>query len=126
MGLNFIERRQYARLEDVVPGGDVKPGDVDRAAEIVPRAESVMSRASDTVIPYGVRCRMTGQRGPPICGKNTKVLSLVPSRIATMAWKARARARSGSSMAMLRKKRAGDRTGSLTVAACVCLARRHP
>jgi len=27
---------------------------------------------------------MTGQRGPPLFGRNTKVLSLVPSSIGTM------------------------------------------
>jgi hypothetical protein len=55
---------------------------------------------------------MTGQRGPPLSGRNTKVLSRVPSRIGTMAWNARAPARSASSIAVLRKKRAGDETGS--------------
>src|SRR6516162_8138111 len=79
------------------------------------RVQSVLSRASDAVIPYGVRCRMTGQHGPALFGRNTKVLSLVPSRIFTMAWKARAPPRSASSIAILRKKRAGDHTGSLNV-----------
>jgi hypothetical protein len=32
---------------------------------------------------------MTGQRDPPLSGRNTKVLSLIPSRIATMTSKAR-------------------------------------
>src|SRR6516165_8139722 len=78
--------------------------------------QSVLSRASDAVIPYGVRCRMTGQRGPPLSGRNTKVLSRVPSRIATMAWKAQAPARSARSIAMLRQKKSRyDHTGSLTV-----------
>ena len=37
----------------------------------------------------GVRCRMTGQLGPPVPGRNTKVFSRAPSRIGTMAWKPR-------------------------------------
>jgi hypothetical protein len=39
---------------------------------------------------------MTGQRGPPVPSRKTNVLSRVPSRIATMAWKARAPAQSST------------------------------
>src|SRR5438309_11450643 len=39
---------------------------------------------------------MTGQRGPPLPGKKTKVLSRVPSHISTMTWKARAPVRSST------------------------------
>src|SRR5205823_3423846 len=37
--LNVLERRQYAGLEDVEPGGHMKTGNVDGAAEIMPRPE---------------------------------------------------------------------------------------
>ncbi len=37
--LNVLERRQHAGLEDVEPGGHMKTGNVDGAAEIVPRPE---------------------------------------------------------------------------------------
>ena len=90
------------------------------------RKVTAIEQASDAVTPYGVRCRMTGRRGPPRFGRNTKVLSRVPSRMGTIAWKAQVPDRAANSMAMLRKKRAGDQTGSLTVAARDCLARRQP
>src|SRR5215472_5318477 len=39
---------------------------------------------------------MTGQRGPPLPGRKTKVLRRVPSRIGTIVWKARAPVRSST------------------------------
>src|SRR6516162_3564580 len=58
--------------------------------------QSFLSDASVAVIPYGVRCRMTGQRGPPHPGRNTKVLRQLSSRIGTMACKAPAPLRSST------------------------------
>ena len=48
--------------------------------------KSALWLASDEVMPYGVRCRMTGQRGPPLPGRKTNVLRRVPSRLGTIAW----------------------------------------
>jgi len=69
-GLNVIERRQDARLEDVVPGGDVKPRNIDRAAEIVPRTERVRSRMGDDLVEKGlpgseIRVSAQWQPNPP-------------------------------------------------------------
>src|SRR6266446_6744187 len=50
-----------------------------------PLVQSVTCWPCGTVMPYGVRCRITGKRGPPPCGRKTKVFNRTPSRIATIA-----------------------------------------
>ena len=49
-GLDFLERGDNAGLEDVEPGGDMKPGDVDGAAEIMASAEGVRRRVADDFV----------------------------------------------------------------------------
>ena len=63
--LDVLERGDHAGLEDVEPAGDVKAGDVDRAAEIVPGAERVRRRMGDDLVEKrlpGREIRITGQR----------------------------------------------------------------
>src|SRR4029077_5495642 len=71
-GLDVVERCHNTRLEDVEPGGDVKSGDVDGAAEIVRRTERIGCRMSDDLVEEGLpggKIRVAGQRqAQPIRG----------------------------------------------------------
>src|SRR4029077_7959749 len=58
--LNVVERRQYAGLENVEPGRDVKAGDLDRAPEIVRRPEGVGGRVRDDLVEKGLPGREIG------------------------------------------------------------------
>src|SRR5205085_1651702 len=48
--LNVVERGQYAGLENIEPGRDMKSGDLDRAAEIVRRPESIWRRMRNDLV----------------------------------------------------------------------------
>src|SRR6266481_4356395 len=64
-GLDVVECRQDARLEDVEPGGDVKSRDVDGTAEIMPRAKGVGCRMADDLVEKGLpdgKIRVSDQR----------------------------------------------------------------
>jgi len=76
-------------------------------------AQSVLSWAFDAVIPYSVRCKMTGQRGPPLSSK--KYERVEPRAVAHRHHRLERPSADSirEPMAMLRQKRAGDRTGSL-------------
>src|SRR5262249_28167918 len=69
--LNVLERRQYAGLEDVEPGGHMKTGNVDGAAEIMPRPEVVRGGGGGDITEIRVRggkVRVTGERQVhPVC-----------------------------------------------------------
>jgi hypothetical protein len=59
--LNVLECRQHTGLEDVEPGGHIKAGNVDGAAEIVPCSEVVRSRVGEDLIEIGgrvLRCKI--------------------------------------------------------------------
>src|SRR4029453_13276420 len=53
--LNVVERRQHAGLEYIEPGGHMKTGNIDGAAEIVPRPEVVRDGVGDYIIEIGVQ-----------------------------------------------------------------------
>ena len=69
--LNILECRQHAGLEDIEPGGHMKTGNVDGAAEIVPRPEVVRSGVGDDLIEIGLpggKIRVAGERqAHPVC-----------------------------------------------------------
>src|SRR4051794_25321214 len=58
--LNVVERRQYAGLENVEAGRDMKSGDLDRAAEIVRCAESVRRRMRNDLVEERLPSREIG------------------------------------------------------------------
>src|SRR5215510_7499847 len=68
---NVLERRQDAGLEDVEPRGHMKTGNVDGAAEIVPRPEVVRGWVGDDLIEIGLpggKVRVAGERQVhPVC-----------------------------------------------------------
>src|SRR5207253_2676003 len=64
-GLDVVECRQHARLEDVEPGGDVKSRDVDGTAEVMPGAKGVGCRMANDLVEKrlpGGKIRVAGQR----------------------------------------------------------------
>src|SRR5205085_3682417 len=82
--LDLLERGDDAGLEDVEPGGDVKPGNVDRAAEIVPSSERVGGRMGDDLVQEGLPGReigVSGERQPHPIGRADKGRVLAPRRI---------------------------------------------
>ena len=66
-GLNVMKRRQHTALKDIKPGGDVKAGNVNGEAKIVPGSEQTRGWMGDNLVKIGLprrKVRITGKRQP--------------------------------------------------------------